>query len=121
MSNFISNSHSFKPLFSFLDIDPNMELLNQFTDLNPNLVEPSNLNSHNFMNSPTHNFFTQLPQLDENFPPIFHHDEKNVIPLSQPILSGGNDFFHQSNKRKATEVSETNSERKHVMTFKKLL
>ncbi|KAM7475354.1 hypothetical protein LguiB_022597 [Lonicera macranthoides] len=104
MSNFISNSRSFKPLFSFLDIDPNMELLN------PSPIEPSNWNSQNFMNFPIDNFFTQLPELDENFPPIFHHDEKNVISLSQPILLDGNDFFHHSNKRKATEVSESNSE-----------
>ncbi|KAE9444961.1 hypothetical protein C3L33_23141, partial [Rhododendron williamsianum] len=103
---------SFKPSFSCFDFDPNMELTNHFPELNPTL------NSQSFMDFHIDNYFMQNPPqfpgnefagyLGENFPCIFHHGAKNVLPVSEPIASEGNEF-HESNKRKAIYFTESSS------------
>ncbi|XP_058228153.1 transcription factor BEE 3 [Rhododendron vialii] len=103
---------SFKPSFSCFDFDPNMELTNHFPELNPTL------NSQSFMDLRIDNYFMQNPPpfpgnefagyLGENFPGIFHHEVKNVLPVSEPIASEGNEF-HESNKRKAIYLTESSS------------
>lgn len=103
---------SFKPSFSCFDFDPNMELTNHFPELNPTL------NSQSFMDFHIDNYFMQNPPqfpgnefagyLGENFPCIFHHEAKNVLPVSEPIASEGNEF-HESNKRKAIYFTESSS------------
>ncbi|KAF7134442.1 hypothetical protein RHSIM_Rhsim08G0132400 [Rhododendron simsii] len=103
---------SFKPSFSCFDFDPNMELTNHIPELNPTL------NSQSFMDFHIDNYFMQNPPqfpgnqfagyLGENFPGIFHHEAKNVLPVSEPIASEGNEF-HESNKRKAIDFTESGS------------
>ncbi|GMQ11297.1 hypothetical protein CsSME_00053976 [Camellia sinensis var. sinensis] len=98
-----------KPSFSFLDIDPNTELMNHFAELNPTSMENPNLNFQSFMGfSSLDNFFMhQQPEfpgnLADNFPSIFHHEDKNVLPVAEPIFSAGN----ENKKRKAMDVPES--------------
>ncbi|CAL5445153.1 unnamed protein product [Camellia sinensis] len=98
-----------KPSFSFLDIDPNTELMNHFAELNPTSMENPNLNFQSFMGfSSLDNFFMhQQPEfpgnLADNFPSIFHHEDKNVLPAAEPIFSAGN----ENKKRKAMDVPES--------------
>lgn len=103
---------SFKPSFSCFDFDPNMERTNHFPELNPTL------NSQSFMDFHIDNYFMQNPPqfpgnefagyLGENFPGIFHHEAKNVLPVSEPIALEGNEF-HESNKREAIYFTESSS------------
>ncbi|KAI8542878.1 hypothetical protein RHMOL_Rhmol08G0174200 [Rhododendron molle] len=103
---------SFKPLFSCFDFDPNMERTNHFPELNPTL------NSQSFMDFHIDNYFMQNPPqfsgnefpgyLGENFPGIFHHGAKNVLPVSEPIALEGNEF-HESSKRKAIYFTGSSS------------
>lgn len=105
MADFTSEIQSLKPSFSFLDFDPNMELLmNQFTNQNP---------ASTGMGFSIDNFFTtqQVPDefpgnLAENIPGIFHVDEKNVILNSAPPLGNGNEF-HQCKKRLELDSSSS--------------
>ncbi|KAK9278367.1 hypothetical protein L1049_027932 [Liquidambar formosana] len=104
---------SLKPSYPFLEVDPNMELVNQFTELNPTVLDSPNLNYHSFMGFSNDTFFShQTPEfpgnLEENFPGIFHLNEQNVMPVAQPIVSEGN-YCHESKKRKAMDVSESSS------------
>lgn len=103
MADFTSDIQSLKPSLPFLDFDPNMELLmNQFTNQNPS-----------GMGFSIDSFFTQqVPEfpgnLAENFPGIFHVDEKNVILNSAPPHGNGNDF-HQCKKRLAIQELDCSS------------
>ncbi|KAA8542714.1 hypothetical protein F0562_023787 [Nyssa sinensis] len=104
---------NFKPSFSFLDFDPNVELLNHFPDLNPSVLDNPNLNFQGFMGFSNDNFLVQqAPEfpgnLIESFPGIFYPDDKSVVLASEPIVSAGSDF-HESKKRKAMDVSESSS------------
>ncbi|KAK3007497.1 hypothetical protein RJ639_014696 [Escallonia herrerae] len=110
MADFSSNLQSLKPSFSFLNFDPNMELMSQFAGLNSSIVENSTLNFQSFFGFSNDTLCTQqVPDfpgyLAENFPSIFHPDEKNVLPVSGPV----GDDVRQSKKRKATQYSETSS------------
>ncbi|CAL5326935.1 unnamed protein product [Camellia sinensis] len=98
-------SHN-KNSFSFLDFDPNMELIvNHFTELNA--LGNQNLNFHTFLDfsSPL-----EFPgNLAENFPGIFHDIDNNVLPAAEPVVVSGVNDFHESKKRKAMDVSESSS------------
>ncbi|CAK9181741.1 unnamed protein product [Ilex paraguariensis] len=112
MADFTSNLQSFEPSISFLDADPSMGLINQFPELNQIVIESSNLSFQSFMSFSNDNLFTkQLSDfsgnLEENFPCIFHHDDKNDIPVSGHFVSGGD--FQESKKRKAIDASESSS------------
>lgn len=108
MENFISNLQSFKPSFLFPDVDPNMELLNQCAELNPSVIEPSNMNFQSFMGFCNENLFSQqtpdfTANLADNFPGIFH--PANQVN-SAPAACGVEDL-NESKKRKAIDVSES--------------
>ncbi|KVH90431.1 transcription factor bHLH75-like [Cynara cardunculus var. scolymus] len=107
MEGFTSNFHSFKPSFSFIDVDQNMELLNQFSIQYDN---PS-MSSQNFMGFSNDNFFSQqvLPPPDyqfmQTFQPVFQHEKKNVMVIPEPVPLGP----VVNGKRKATDVSASSS------------
>ncbi|CAK7349713.1 unnamed protein product, partial [Dovyalis caffra] len=98
-------------------IDPSMVAINQFTEVNQGieLVNPSMNNFHSFMPFTSDNFFShQAPEfpgnLAESFPGIFHQNDQNVVPVSQPFTTPGNESeFQESKKRKAMDVSESSS------------
>ncbi|XP_059664540.1 transcription factor BEE 3-like [Cornus florida] len=101
---------SFKPALSFLDIDPNMDLVNHFQDLNPSVLD----NHSNFMSFSNEDFLIQqTPEfpgnLEDNFPAIFHRHDKNFVPVLEPTISPVNDF-HEIKKRKLVmDISESSS------------
>ncbi|XP_057479132.1 transcription factor BEE 3 isoform X2 [Actinidia eriantha] len=105
---------SYKPSFSSLDFPPNMELINQFAELSQSPMENPNLiNFQSLMGFSIDNFLIQqTPEfpgnLAGNFPGIFHHDAKNVLPVSEPNSSGGNEI-HGIKKRKEIDVQESSS------------
>uniref|UniRef100_A0A2C9W036 Uncharacterized protein n=1 Tax=Manihot esculenta TaxID=3983 RepID=A0A2C9W036_MANES len=120
---FTANLQGFKPSFPFLDTDPNLEPINQFTVVNQTIQQTSNLNSiHNFnMLLSGDTFFNhqatsaEFPgNLADNFPGIFHQNNQNNI---MPEVSRGHSFSTagnesevlESKKRKAMDVSETSS------------
>ncbi|KAF2298714.1 hypothetical protein GH714_025727 [Hevea brasiliensis] len=118
---FTADFQGFRPSFPFFDTDPNVESMNQFTDVNQTILETSNLNSIHTFNLPfsSDNFFThqaaEFPgNLAENFPGIFHQtNQNNVIPVShghQSFSTPGNESeFLEIKKRKAMHVSESSS------------
>lgn len=113
MADFTS-ADSFKNPFSFFDMDQNMELMSQFAEIHPSALDISNFNVQNFMGCSSisnDSFFTQqVPDfqgnLAGNFPVIFHHDEKNVLPPPAPQDGNG---FDESKKRKLMDEAENSS------------
>ncbi|XP_028800165.1 transcription factor BEE 3 isoform X2 [Neltuma alba] len=87
MAEFTTDFQSFRPSFPFLDVDPNLELINQFTGMmSPLVLDNSNLNVQSLIP------FSQEPDFPENFP---------VLPAENEI--------QDSQKRKAMDVTETSS------------
>lgn len=106
MAEFTSDIQTFKSSSSFLEVDPNMEFLNQFTHLNPSLIDTPTSNFHSLMGFSIDNFITQqVPgfpnNLADNFPAIFDHDEKNVVLDSAPPEND----LHRCKKRIAIHSS----------------
>ncbi|XAR63921.1 hypothetical protein NMG60_11024074 [Bertholletia excelsa] len=105
--------YNYKPPFSYLDIDPNMELVNQFPEANPTCMEinPNFQSSEAF--SMDNLFMQQQPpefpgNLADIFTGIFHQDSKNVLPIAEPIVPPA-DKFQKCKKRKAIDVPECSS------------
>ena len=131
MAEFTENLQRIGPSsFPFLDIDPSMELLNQFIGMNQLYV----LDNSNLMPYFSCDTFLgpQEPEfpgnLEEDFPFLFHHVNHNAPPVSLPIFQAENEI-HEGNKRKSMDlletsfanstsaVSETGSKIKHVNFF----
>ncbi|KAK7380052.1 hypothetical protein VNO78_32404 [Psophocarpus tetragonolobus] len=114
MAEFTENVQSIRPSsFPFLDIDPSMELLNQFIGMNQHVLENSNLTMHNLIPFSCDTFLgPQEPEfpgnLEENFPALVHHVNHNVLPVSLPIFQAENEI-HQGKKRKSMDLPETSS------------
>ncbi|KAJ7975135.1 Transcription factor [Quillaja saponaria] len=107
MAEFTADMQIFKPSFPFLDIDPNMELINQFTEMNQNVLDNSISNLQSFMPFSGDNFLShQEPEfpgnLADNFQGLVHQSNQNVVSIAQPIVAAENEF-HESKKRKAME------------------
>ncbi|XWS50740.1 hypothetical protein CRYUN_Cryun12cG0113300 [Craigia yunnanensis] len=112
MADFTSDLQSFKQSFAFLDIDPTMESLNQFAELNQSVIDNSALNFQSFL---SHNSFfnNQAPEIPddcrENLPGFIHHSNQGSVSVAdQPIFTAKTEF-HESKKRKALDVSECSS------------
>ncbi|KAL2321189.1 hypothetical protein Fmac_030158 [Flemingia macrophylla] len=108
MAEYTENLQSIRPSsFPFLDIDPSMELLNQFIGMNQHFLENSNLTMHNLMPFSCDTFLgPQEPEfpgnLEENFPSL------NAVPVSLPFLQAENETL-EGKKRKAMDLPETSS------------
>ncbi|KAL4362055.1 hypothetical protein GQ457_04G012300 [Hibiscus cannabinus] len=102
MADFTSNLHSFKHSFSFLDIDPPMDSLDQFTELNPSLVDNSVLNYQSIFPSSFDNLFSNQTQ-------VVPGDVSGGDLQSQPIVAKTE--FHESNKRKSLDGNCSSSPR----------
>ena len=114
MADFTSDLQSFKQSFSFLDIDPTMESLNQFAELNQSVIDNSALNFQSFLPFSHNSFFSnQAPEIPdnrrENLPGFIHHSNQGSASVAdQPIFTTKTEF-HESKKRKALNVSECSS------------
>ncbi|XWS60953.1 hypothetical protein CRYUN_Cryun07bG0083400 [Craigia yunnanensis] len=113
MADFTSDFQSFKQSFSLLDIDPTMESLNQFTELNQSVIDNSALNYQSFVPFSSDNFFNnQAPEIPgswgDNLPGFIHHSNQSSVSVAQPIVTAKTEF-HESKKRKALDVSEISS------------
>ncbi|XVF09583.1 hypothetical protein REPUB_Repub07fG0106800 [Reevesia pubescens] len=112
MADFTSDLQSFKQSFSFLDIDPTIEPLNQFSELNPSVIDSSALNyQSSFLPFSNDSFFSnQAPEIPgnwgENLPGFIHHSNHSSVSVAQPIVTAKTEF-HESKKRKAFDVSES--------------
>ncbi|KAF8390119.1 hypothetical protein HHK36_024641 [Tetracentron sinense] len=96
MAEFTGDLQSFKPSLPFLGMDSNMELINQFAELNPSVLENYNLSFQSFFSSD--NFLNQLqPEFLTNFTDnllgFFHPNGINAAPVVQSMASAG-DVFH---------------------------
>ncbi|KAJ4827214.1 hypothetical protein Tsubulata_040202 [Turnera subulata] len=118
MADFTADLQSFRPSFPFFDVDQGMEPMNQFIDINPTILENSNLNFHSFMPySTSDNFFSQqAPEfpgnLAESLPGMFNKSNQSVVAVSQlvPIVAPGNESeIVENKKRKAVDASESSS------------
>ncbi|XVF12304.1 hypothetical protein REPUB_Repub08aG0104500 [Reevesia pubescens] len=115
MADFTSDLQSFKQPFSFLDIDPTMESLNQFGELNQSVIDNSALNYQSSYLQPfsNDNFFSnEAPEIPgnwgENLPGFVHHSNQSSVSVAEPIVTSKTEF-HESKKRKALDVSESSS------------
>ncbi|KAF8407801.1 hypothetical protein HHK36_006937 [Tetracentron sinense] len=113
MAAFTGDLLSFKPSLPFLEMDSNIEMLNQFPELNPSVLEISNLNIQSFMDFSKDNFLAQhQPEFPVNFahnlPGLLHPAGQNVMPVAQSVALAG-DVSHESKKRKSMAVSKSSS------------
>ena len=114
MADFTSDLQSFKQSFSFLDIDPTMEPLNDFTELNQSVIDNSALNYQSFLPFFSDNLFSnEAPEIPgnwgDNLPGFIHHSNQGSASVAdQPIFTTKTEF-HESKKRKALNVSECSS------------
>ncbi|XP_028199286.1 transcription factor BEE 1-like [Glycine soja] len=113
MAEFTENLQRIGPSsFPFLDIDPSMELLNQFIGMNQLYV----LDNSNLMPYFSFDTFLLGPQepefpgnLEEDFPFLFNHvNHNNALPISLPIFQAENEI-HEGKKRKSMDLPETSS------------
>ncbi|XP_047333283.1 transcription factor BEE 3-like [Impatiens glandulifera] len=87
MARFLSDFQTtFRPLFSLLDLEPNMESsITQFPDLIfnpiPSSIENSSLNFQNLIGFPTDHFFSP-GNMDSNFPATFRSEEIKNVPTT---------------------------------------
>ncbi|KAJ7970371.1 Transcription factor [Quillaja saponaria] len=105
MAEFTADMQSYIPSFPFLDIDANIELINQFTGMTPNVLDNSNFNFQSFMPFSADKFLGhQEPEfpgiLADNFQDLVHQRDQNVVSIPHPIIPAENEF-HESRKRKA--------------------
>ncbi|KAM0047151.1 hypothetical protein Hdeb2414_s0009g00325131 [Helianthus debilis subsp. tardiflorus] len=98
---------SFKPSFSFIDTEQNMELLNQYSIHYDN----QNMSSQSFLGFSNDNFLSQqvLPPFDHQymqcFQPDFQHEQKNVMVIPDPTFTSP---VHNG-KRKSMDVSSSST------------
>ncbi|KAH1080521.1 hypothetical protein J1N35_020282 [Gossypium stocksii] len=106
--------------FTFLDIDPTMELLNQFPELkslNYQSFSPFSTTDNNLFNNQAQKIPTinNWGEEDNSLPGFTHH---SVPSVSQPIFTPGNEFHEEAHKRKeldfAWETGFWNSSSPHV-------
>ncbi|XP_027169004.1 transcription factor BEE 3 [Coffea eugenioides] len=115
--HFISDVQNIRQSFSLSDVDPNMEMMSQFPELNPGALDSSNFTNvqpsmgFSFHESNISQLLDQFPgNLAENFPGIFPSDFKNVLSLPDPICSSAYDHtLHEGKKRKLTDTPESSS------------
>ncbi|KAF7819884.1 Transcription factor BEE 3 [Senna tora] len=109
MAEFTMDFQSFKPSFPLLDIDPSLELITQFTGMNPLLHFDNNNSNLNYFQSLHIHPFSHEPDfpgnLEHNFPPNFAAENENE-----------NETHEDAKKRKAmvtdhvpAETSSANS------------
>ncbi|XP_054820368.1 transcription factor BEE 1-like isoform X2 [Prosopis cineraria] len=113
MAEFATDLQAFRSSFHFLDIDPSMELINQFTGMRPCVLDNSALHFQSLISfSCDTSLASPQPQferkLEEIFPSLVHHVNHNAVPVSSPNFPGENEV-HESKKRKPTDVLQTNS------------
>ncbi|KAF5771562.1 putative transcription factor bHLH family [Helianthus annuus] len=98
---------SFKPSFSFIDTEQNMELLNQYSIHYDN----QNMSSQSFLGFSNDNFLSQqvLPPFNHQymqcFQPDFQHEQKNVMVIPDPTFTSP---VHNG-KRKSMDVSSSST------------
>ncbi|KAE8698205.1 Transcription factor bHLH75 [Hibiscus syriacus] len=117
MADFTSDLQNFKQPFSFLDIDPTAMESSLCGVLNQGVIDNSAaLNLQTFFPFSNESFFgNQGAEIHcrENPPGFFHDINQGLtaaFPVSQPapIVAAKNEF-HESNKRKPLDVSESSS------------
>ncbi|XP_022738210.1 transcription factor BEE 3-like [Durio zibethinus] len=112
MDDFTSGLQSFKQSFSFLDIDPTMESVNQFAKRNSSVIDNSVLNYQSLPFSNDNFFSNQASSIPgnwgENLPGFVHHSNHSSVSVAQPIVTAKTEF-QESKKRKALGVSESSS------------
>ncbi|XP_042483604.1 transcription factor BEE 1-like [Macadamia integrifolia] len=111
MAEFAGDSQSYKP-FTFLDIETNIELTNQFPELNPNGFSNPNMNLQSFIFSNDNFLLQQQPefmmQFADNLPNLYHSNVSIAAPIVQSMASA-EDVVHERKKQKTMEVSESSS------------
>ncbi|KAI4347190.1 hypothetical protein L6164_008024 [Bauhinia variegata] len=113
MAQFTADLQSFRPSFPFLDIDPNMEIINQLTGMTSNVLDNSNLYlqslipfNDGFWVPPESEFRENLEGI--NFSGIVHHVNHNALPVSLPVVPSENEI-QEIKKRKTMDLPETSS------------
>ncbi|XP_022774861.1 transcription factor BEE 3-like [Durio zibethinus] len=113
MADFTSDLQNFKQSFSFLDIDPTMESLNQFAELNQSVIDNSALNFQSFLPFSNDSFFSnEAPEIPgnwrENLPDFINYSNQGSVSVAHPVVTAKTEFY-ESKKRKALDISECTS------------
>ncbi|TYH09227.1 hypothetical protein ES288_A07G078000v1 [Gossypium darwinii] len=105
------SAQSYRQPFPFLDIDPTMESLTQFAELNPQsfILDNSAFNFQTFFPlSINDSLFSNQASQGETMSGFIHNSNQSSVS-AQPIFSAKTEMEEISNKRKALDISESSS------------
>ncbi|GMI71536.1 BR enhanced expression 3 [Hibiscus trionum] len=113
MADFTSDLQNFKQSFSFLDIDPTTMESSLGGVLNHSVIDnPAAMNFQSLFPFSNESFFSnqsaEIPGNCRENPHGFFHDTNQGLTAVLPIVTAKNEF-HESNKRKSLDVSESSS------------
>ncbi|KAI3869914.1 hypothetical protein MKW92_039771 [Papaver armeniacum] len=110
MAEFTANLQCYKPTLPYLDMESNIELMNQFSELNPNVLQNnSNLGLQSFMNSTVYcDEYSFAHQEQAEFPVLNNSVDNNQV-LFQSESSSAVPIAHQStvSNRKRKSIADT--------------
>ncbi|KAG8488164.1 hypothetical protein CXB51_018238 [Gossypium anomalum] len=105
------SAQSYRQPFPFLDIDPTMESLTQFAEINPQsfILDNSAFNFQTFFPlSINDSLFSNQASQGETMSGFIHNSNQSSVS-AQPIFSAKTEVEEISNKRKALDISESSS------------
>ncbi|MBA0639393.1 hypothetical protein Goklo_022431 [Gossypium klotzschianum] len=105
------SAQSYRQPFPFLDIDPTMESLTQFAELNPQsfILDNSAFNFQTFFPlSINDSLFSNQASQGETMSGFIHNSNQSSVS-AQPIFSAKTEVEEISNKRKALDILESSS------------
>ncbi|RVW84554.1 Transcription factor BEE 1 [Vitis vinifera] len=100
---------SFRPSQPFLGMDVTMEMVNQFAEMNPIMLENFNITDVSVENLLAHQQPELMGTFAYNLQSSFESNGLSSMPVVQSMPSSGN-AFHESKRRKVMEQSKSSSE-----------
>ncbi|WKA03799.1 hypothetical protein VitviT2T_021888 [Vitis vinifera] len=107
--DFSDSMQSFRPSQPFLGMDVTMEMVNQFAEMNPIMLENFNITDVSVENLLAHQQPELMGTFAYNLQSSFESNGLSSMPVVQSMPSSGN-AFHESKRRKVMEQSKSSSE-----------
>ncbi|RZC68199.1 hypothetical protein C5167_031452 [Papaver somniferum] len=110
MAEFTANLQCYKPTLPYLDMESNIELMNQFSELNPNVLQNnSNLGLQSFMNSTVYSDEYSFAHQEQAEFPVLNNSVDNNQVLFQSESSSAVPIAHQStvSNKKRKSIADT--------------
>ena len=100
---------SFRPSQPFLGMDVTMEMVNQFAEMNPIMLENFNITDVSVETLLAHQQPEFMGSVAHNLPSSFESGGLSSMAVAHSIPLSGN-AFHESKRRKVMEQSKSSSE-----------